>query len=241
MKHIPNEIKKEFLYGNFVVQGSKQSFSQVDPDHAQEWLNRTGKTSGGIIGITKTISALMKWTLTFNARSFIANQTYEMFGLIMDNLVTKETTNSRKSRDNIDENMLLATLMSFNVFMDTPDSLINIATKDVASADIQESLLEAEDTGESRMEEFVKRIIDGTKSTAVMLVATLKHFNVLLDSSDFLTSIAPIDIASLLEDRGESCMVEFVKRIIKRTESIEATEFYRNLERTNSKKLRIFT
>lgn len=38
MMQIPVEVKEEFLKSNFVVSFSKQSFSQVDPDHAQEWL-----------------------------------------------------------------------------------------------------------------------------------------------------------------------------------------------------------
>ena len=35
MNHLPDEIKKEFFDGNFVVQGSNLKFSQVDPDHSQ--------------------------------------------------------------------------------------------------------------------------------------------------------------------------------------------------------------
>ena len=148
MMQIPEEIKEEFLKGNFVVKCSKQSFSQVDPDHAQEWLNRRGKIAGGIIGITRTISALMNWNLSYNARSFISDQTYEMFGLKMDNLLTKETTNARKRRDNHDEDKLLEILDMFNVFKEISDYLINIATKDVATDDIQESLLKSEKNGE---------------------------------------------------------------------------------------------
>lgn len=62
----------------------------------------------------------MKWNLLYNARSFISDQTYtyRMYGLEMDNLGTKETTNARKSRDNSDEDKLLETLKSFNVLME---------------------------------------------------------------------------------------------------------------------------
>jgi len=42
---------------NFVVKRSAQKFNQVDPDQAMEWINGTGKKGGGIVGITKTISA----------------------------------------------------------------------------------------------------------------------------------------------------------------------------------------
>ena len=115
MMQIPVEIKEEFVRGNFVVKGSNQKFCQVDPDQAQEWLNRIYKIAGGIVGITKTNSALMKWCLSFNARSFIADQTYSMLGLRMDKLVTKETMDARKSRDNTDEDALLKQLEAFNI------------------------------------------------------------------------------------------------------------------------------
>ena len=162
MMQIPEEIREEFLKGNFVVKFSNQRFSQVDPDHAQEWLNRRGKVAGGIIGRTRITSALMKWTLSYNARSFISDQTYRIYGLEMDNLVTKETTNARKSRDNFDEDKLLETLKSFNVLSENSENLVNIATKDIATDDIQESLLNAEKRGEIIMRGFVHRIIQGT-------------------------------------------------------------------------------
>ena len=161
MMQIPEAIREEFIKGDFVVKCSKQQFSQVDPDHAQEWLNRRSKIAGGIIGITRTTPALMKWNLSYNTRSFIADQTYAMFDLKMDRLVTKETTNARKGRDNTDEDRLFEILQSFKVLSENSITLINIATKDVATCEIQESLLEANENGKKHMLEFVKRITEG--------------------------------------------------------------------------------
>ena len=149
------------MKGVFVVRCSELKFTQVDPDHAQEWLNRASKIAGGIIGITNTTSALMNWNLTFNARSFIANQTYDMFDLKMDKQVAKETTNARKGRDKTDEDKLFETLSNFKVFTISTNNLINIATNDVATAEIQESLITAKENGEKLMLEFVKRITEG--------------------------------------------------------------------------------
>ena len=69
MKSLPQEVYHEFEAGYFVVKGSDRSFSQVSPDQAQEWLNWTGKKSGGIVGITKTKSALSCWALSYNLQS----------------------------------------------------------------------------------------------------------------------------------------------------------------------------
>ena len=161
MMEIPEKIKDEFMKGDFVVKCSDLKFTQVDPDHAQEWLNRASKIAGGIIGITNKPSALMNWNLTYNARSFIANQTYDMFGLKLDRQVAKETTNSRKGRDNTDEDKLLETLTRFGVFEERATDLINIATKDVATYEIQESLLNARENGEKLMIQFVKKLLEG--------------------------------------------------------------------------------
>ena len=56
MHQLPQQVKREFDAGNFVVKRSSQCFNQVDPDQSQEWLGCIGKKGGGIIGITKTSS-----------------------------------------------------------------------------------------------------------------------------------------------------------------------------------------
>ena len=98
----------EFQNGNFVVKHSDQKFNQVDPDQAMEWVNGTGKKGGGIIGITKTTSALCRWTLSYNLRSHIAHETYAMYNHRPGSTrVHNEATKSRQKRDNDDEMALL--------------------------------------------------------------------------------------------------------------------------------------
>jgi hypothetical protein len=78
MHQLPEAVRTEFQKGNFVVKRSVMKYSQVDPDQAMEWINGTGKKGGGIIGITKTISALCRWTLLYNLRPHIAAETHAM-------------------------------------------------------------------------------------------------------------------------------------------------------------------
>ena len=66
MHQLPQEVKQEFEAGNFVVKRSSLHFNQVDPDQSQEWLGCIGKEGGGIIGITRTNSALSRWALSFS-------------------------------------------------------------------------------------------------------------------------------------------------------------------------------
>ena len=69
MHQLPAEIQQEFDSGNFVVKRTSLNFNQVDPDQSKEWLNGTGKKDGGIIGITKTSTALSRWALSYIMRS----------------------------------------------------------------------------------------------------------------------------------------------------------------------------
>lgn len=160
MNQLPEDIAHEFRQGNFVVKGSDNLFNQVDPDHSLEWLNGIGKKAGGIIGITKTKSALSRWALSYNMRACVASQTREMFDLhIDDDLTPNEATSSRMKRDNSDETCILEVLKTFRAFetAETCGQLVNIATKDVATSDIQDSLLNAEKLGKQQLREFVSQ------------------------------------------------------------------------------------
>ena len=158
MKQLPDEVKEEFVKGNFVVKCSSNKFNQVDPDHAQEWLNGTGKRAGGIIGITRSVSALMRWSLSFNLRSHMSNKTHEMYDMLPDKSIAKETIPSRSKRDTGDEQAMLDILQRFKVFSsDAPkDTLQNMATKDLASEEIQLSLLNASNFGQEEIMKFVR-------------------------------------------------------------------------------------
>lgn len=160
MHKFPPEMKEEFLQGNFVVKGSDQKFNQVDPDHSQEWLNSTGKKGGGIVGLTKTTPALSRWALSYNLRASIAAKTRAMFMLGHDEqMIHNESTTGRMKRDEEDEDKIVAILKRFGVFEAdySRGTLQNIATKDLATSDIEESLLNAEKYGQAHLTAFVKK------------------------------------------------------------------------------------
>ena len=159
MNRLPDEVLEEFRKGNFVVKISKSKYNQVDPDQSQEWLNGTGKRGGGIVGITKNVSALSRWALSFNLRSQIAADTKELYGLNFDDtMVHKETTKSRRKKDSEDEDKVKQVLETFGLFARDQmqgETLQNIATKDQATQEITQSLLNAREKGQTRVEEFV--------------------------------------------------------------------------------------
>ncbi|KAL2094651.1 hypothetical protein ACEWY4_009370 [Coilia grayii] len=163
MKQLPAEVQDEFDSGNWVVKGSSRRFNQVDPDQAQEWMNGVGKKSGGIIGITKTPSALFRWTLSYSLRTHIAAQTREMYHLgIYDEMAHNESNASRRLQDHADEKNIMELLQKSAVFSDSQqgpfsDMLQNIVTKDIATAEIQDSLLNAFSLGQEKLITFVKQ------------------------------------------------------------------------------------
>jgi hypothetical protein len=75
-----------------------------------------------------------------------------------DILIHKEGGLSRQIYDNDAENALYLTLQRFNAFSlcVSNEELQNIATKDLATSEIEQSLLNARSLGQSQLEEFVK-------------------------------------------------------------------------------------
>jgi hypothetical protein len=165
MNHLPEEVETEFKQGNFVVKRSNQKFNQVDPDQSQEWMNGTGKRGGGIVGITKTPTALSRWALSYNMRSHIAADTRELYHLgLDDNLTHNESTTGRQRKDTLQEDALLANLHRFDVFSPTANATLqNIATKDLATREIESSLIRVAQQGQKQLETFVTERMKNTR------------------------------------------------------------------------------
>jgi len=140
------------------VKRTNQRFNQVDPDQSQEWLNGIGKKRSGIIGITKTSSALSRWALSYNLRSHLSNETRAVYGLDYDDDYShNESFKGRQTQDSRDEDSLLAALKSFSLFSNEAcDDLQNTATKDIATKEIEDNLLGAHSKGQEKLNNFIQ-------------------------------------------------------------------------------------
>lgn len=108
MNQLPAEVEAGFHLGDFAVLRSNKKFSQVDPDHAQEWVVGTCKSAtGGILGITQDVRTLQRWALSLHLRSQISEQTYTMFTKSSHSTGHKEETSARRQRDLRDEESIL--------------------------------------------------------------------------------------------------------------------------------------
>ena len=158
MLHLPSQVEAEYLTGNFVVKWTKRNFSEVDPDHALEWLNCVGKESGGIVGITKTPSALRRWALSYNLRSMISANTLELLGMTSaaEYQHHSEEGATRKMKDYTTVERLKESLQKNDVVPELDTSLVKITTKKSYSPEVQEALLSAKAKGGQLVEDFVR-------------------------------------------------------------------------------------
>ena len=75
----------------------------------------------------------------------------------MTALSTRKVQKVGKTQDNRHEDSLLETLKNFSVFSDGQNvTLQNFATKDLATPEIQQSLLNAQALGQSQLNSFVE-------------------------------------------------------------------------------------
>ena len=160
LKDTHPDVYLEFCKGNFSVVRTLNKFNRVSTDQALEHINRISKVAGGLVGITRTDSARDRWCLTFNERSRIANKTCAMFDVqIQDEEFSgpdlKELSPSKIARDEADVKCREEQLRHFGVFMHTEETLLCIATNDVAPLDITLALMNAKSWGEKKVNKFV--------------------------------------------------------------------------------------
>ena len=161
MQQLPEtapEVHSEFMDGNFVVKESEGRFNQVSPDQALEHINKKCKSSGGLVGITRTESALNRWMLTCSDHARLSDDIHAMVGASTKHHgQRKENPRSRKDRDEKDVVRLEKTLEEFNPFGRQTNELMCISTNDVAPPDVKTDLLSAVDRGQTLLKEFVDK------------------------------------------------------------------------------------
>ena len=98
--------------------------------------------------------------------SNIAEDTRIMYGLLYDSSMHNENTPGRIPKDAKNEESIRETLRSFNVFSCNGNTLQNIATKDIATPSIEQSLLNATTLGKQKLKTFVQeRLVTATADT----------------------------------------------------------------------------
>ena len=159
------EVYKEFAEGNHSISRSGQPFSQVSTDMALEQsINADSKSSGGVIGISQSLSALERWFLTIHERASITSALKAMFGLQDGEQAShKEAAPRRVRRDEEDVKKMISCFSSglmTNPFNLDSDALLNIATGVVLPKDVAQTLVHSTNKGRQQMKTFVEQRIN---------------------------------------------------------------------------------
>ena len=206
MKLLPRtapEVCQGFQSGDFVTKETKHAFNQIADDQALEHVNKSGKVAGGLVGITRTESARDRWCLTYNERAKLSEDTKAMFdvGAETKGASHKDLGKARMQRDEEHVLKLVSLFRRYDVFRET-GNLVVVTTGDVASEEIKQDLLKAEEIGKTIVKEFVQaRIIkkeikfhDSLKQKKLKTFETLYSVPVSLDKSKTVAVKADRDL-----------------------------------------------
>ena len=73
------EVCQGLQEGDFVTKETTNEFNQVKDGQALEHVNRAGKVAGGLVGITRSDAARVRWCITCNKRAQLSEDTKAMF------------------------------------------------------------------------------------------------------------------------------------------------------------------
>ena len=154
-------VYQGFLDGDFVAREAKHSFNEMPFDLCLEHINKTEKVAGGLVGITLNETARNRWSITYNERASLAQDTRSLFGLTHDGEDDednhKDCLPSRIRRDNV-VIQLVDQFQRYHVFqLENMYELVSLTTGDVASEDILNDLTHAAETGKQMVTELVKK------------------------------------------------------------------------------------
>ena len=154
------EAYREMCNGRFTVKHTNKSFSSVSTDQAlEQTINRSSKSTSGIIGFTKKKEAVAAWEMTYHEFLSISNyfknitlchkESYELN--VHHEYSQTMTQNSELAITNI---LNFLEKRQVNPFMPGPQSLRNIVTQELVQPEITQSLLSCFKRGIELYEKF---------------------------------------------------------------------------------------
>ncbi|KAG1692590.1 Ankyrin-1 [Nymphon striatum] len=156
--------------GGFVVKRAEDKmFNCVPTDQALEpTINREAKTQGGIIGFTSRKGALLRWLLTRHVTGEYSEAFKDIcvnhgFSLFHDELGNARMQQDRKDATNIKEFIQSQCQNPFDLD-NIPSTLVNITTGQVATPEVEKSLIGATEKCQKATDELFAERIDKRSS-----------------------------------------------------------------------------
>ena len=161
MLSLPEPVQKSFDEGQFAIRLIPGGFNNVWSDMATEMtIIKDAKGVGGIIGMTRKKSAMVRWTLTRHVMGEYSKPMKQRTGIEKTERTEHEETRSASIKQ--DEAHVQALVDHIKEKMtdpfDTeshPEVLMNISSGVHATAVIQESLLSAVEKGKDQADQFI--------------------------------------------------------------------------------------
>ena len=177
-------IHDMFMAGKFVVKRQGGPFSAVAADMAlEQTINKSSKSSGGIIGSTKKKVFVGQWNLTYHELLAVGNAFRQVSGVKATNTELNVSNRFSASQTATNENSVTAMIHYVEKFenpfhvTDDPEArkLHNILTRAVMPDDIRHDLLAMKENGDNNYQKFRKeRYID----KAVPLSSVIHRVNI---------------------------------------------------------------
>ena len=158
MKMLPKiapEVHKQFLEGQFVVKRTHGKFNSVAADQSlEQTINKSQKSSGGIIGSSRKKDFVAEWELIYHEMLAVTNLQRELASarpfvhdLTVHHEFSKSETTAREK--NVKDMMDYIELYEnpFKVSHKTEPRLHNIVTQEVMTDEIRSDIMNLKDKG----------------------------------------------------------------------------------------------
>jgi len=151
------------MKGNFCVNKNEIPFCAIGPDHAIEHVNKMMKIRGGLKGLTQQPAAMTRWFLIAPELSRLASKAETLLGIqrsspkhhhdLNNAVINRFNENVRKVKEVFKAN---------DPFQSEETNLLNIITKAVMPAVVQDDILDRDKIGQELFDKFVEaRITSG--------------------------------------------------------------------------------
>ena len=146
---------EQLVRGEFAVQQSCTSFSQVPVDQALEQsVNRDTKTSGGLICMTLWPGAVQRWMLTAHLRAKFKSICKDMAGVLNNESTVRETGTSAITASEESVSKLSALIGEWRTPFSHSSALVALSSGYEAPLEVQLDLINAFQRGVHAMEDF---------------------------------------------------------------------------------------
>ena len=157
--NLPAEAKALLKDDGFSVSRSGKPAARTAVDLTiEQSINRHAKTSGGIVGFSRSLPAYYRWCVTRHSRALYVSAIHQMTNMdSRSNEIHKDLTNAQKK---LSEGKVQKTMQAFSAFINPFDGgicdLVNLASGKKVTDEVATDILDIDQKGKASFNEFVE-------------------------------------------------------------------------------------